>query len=289
MENIVKSLKAFLYDRSSNPFFANFLFAWLVYNWEIIYITLFVDAYEFEPLTKLQFIEREYINYYDNALWPFLGAIFLTMGMPWLLNKAIIPVYESYLNQRAALRLKARKEKPYSREKANELFEELNRSKTKYVDLLQELENEKRSNLTLQQQANEKVSQFNKLNNRFDEIRGELENVKRDLTLKKEEFEAALNQKRISDESLESLRGKYEDLESQFKYLQDVFNSNEAKQELVKIYKKQGTDTVELDVRIVDILDRAGLVNLRKSKSITIANTSPLGRDLVNLLFEVYK
>lgn len=279
MENIVKSLKAFLYDRSSNPFFANFLFAWSVTNWEIIYVTLFVDAFEFEPLTKLQFIEREYINWYDNALWPLLGALFLTLLFPLFFNKIVIPITERYSSERAALRLKARKEKPYSKEKANDLIDELNKSKTKYVDLLQELEDSKKVNISLQEEASEKINELNELNIKIKNSSDQLDRMKKINGLLKDDLDKSEKRKK----ELENLNKK---LNTQHNGIQSFVNSNAAKSTLLMVKNNGEVESSQIKMQDLRLLDRAGLVEKNNSGNFTSVYLSPFGTDIANLLLE---
>ncbi len=60
MEDIKKSLMNVLNERIASPLWGTFIITWLVCNWKIWYVTLFVDSNKLD-ITKLQYIQ-DYLN-----------------------------------------------------------------------------------------------------------------------------------------------------------------------------------------------------------------------------------
>jgi|GEM_PF-3039794 len=81
-----KSLTSILEDRISSPFYGSFLFSWMIWNWKIIYLTLFVSQTSIAPYTKIEYIEKQYLNAPHLIIYPFLSAIFLILAMPYFSN-----------------------------------------------------------------------------------------------------------------------------------------------------------------------------------------------------------
>ena len=83
IEDFKKSVNNVLYERLVSPLFGTFIFSWCVWNWKIIYLTLFVDNAEVAG-HKIDFIIS---NYYDNKdlfLWPIISTLVLLLIYPFL-------------------------------------------------------------------------------------------------------------------------------------------------------------------------------------------------------------
>jgi hypothetical protein len=104
MEEFRKSLKAWLYDRTSSPLFFTFVFSWCVWNYKLIIVAFTGN----EPLEKLSLIE---LHLYHNSwekwgymlLLPIATTAFMVLVYP-ILSNATTVVLKKYQN-RFALRL----------------------------------------------------------------------------------------------------------------------------------------------------------------------------------------
>lgn len=88
MNELINSYQQFIKDRLSTPFFGNFIFVWFVFNWEIVYTTIFLSEDSIKPLNKIEFIKQNYIHE-DTLILPLISAIFLTFLFP-ILNTIIL-------------------------------------------------------------------------------------------------------------------------------------------------------------------------------------------------------
>lgn len=84
---IKKSINASLYERLTSPLWGALLTSWLIINWKIIYLTLFVDA-EKLPLDKLSMIECNHYSICNFLVKPLALALFLLLIFPLFSNGA---------------------------------------------------------------------------------------------------------------------------------------------------------------------------------------------------------
>jgi hypothetical protein len=89
-ESILENLK----EKLSSPFYGTFLFSWLIWNWKIWYITLFVDSnllMQSTNLLKIDYVRSIYrtdsiseviFSIGHFLIFPFLSALVLIYLMP---------------------------------------------------------------------------------------------------------------------------------------------------------------------------------------------------------------
>lgn len=119
MEELFKSIKAYLYDRTVSPLIGAYVTAWSVWNYKVFLVLLDGDA---KLQFKLEFLEKYfgptihivgntlYISgwFYHGLFWPILMTMFYLYGYPIIAK----PVYESSLQNQIDLReAKQKKEK----------------------------------------------------------------------------------------------------------------------------------------------------------------------------------
>ena len=111
MDDVFKSIKAFLYDRSSSPLFGAFLVAWSVWNYRVISILLsnetlavkFTNIDEiFKPIeiTLFQYNFSIYGEIINGFIYPVLATLVYIYIYPILAK----PVYEHSLQKQKELR-----------------------------------------------------------------------------------------------------------------------------------------------------------------------------------------
>ncbi|WP_405201429.1 hypothetical protein [Dokdonia sp. LLG6352-1] len=83
IEDFKKSVNNILYERLVSPLFGTFLLSWCVWNWKIIYLTLFVDNEEVSG-NKIDFIISNYYDNNDLLLWPAISTLILLVIYPFL-------------------------------------------------------------------------------------------------------------------------------------------------------------------------------------------------------------
>ena len=72
MDDIRKSLKAILYERSKSPFYGAFILSWIIWNWELLY---FFFGYNGDFYEKTIYIHGKYLKWDYNLFYPLLSAI----------------------------------------------------------------------------------------------------------------------------------------------------------------------------------------------------------------------
>ena len=82
-----KSISSIFEERITSPFYGSFIFSWLVWNWQIIYLTFFVSQDAVKPLTKIDYILSHYSSVLTLLVFPFGSALFLIVAVPWLANR----------------------------------------------------------------------------------------------------------------------------------------------------------------------------------------------------------
>lgn len=177
MDDLIKSIKAALYDRLGNPFFGSFIFSWLVINWQIPYI-LFIDDDSLSLLERVKTIENNHISPLTLFITPFLFSLFYVFAYPYFTSlvlksttkfrnrhseivdqesaKRVLSIEESLkINQEM---LKVKKENEDLFEQKNNLIEDLNMENKKIV---QEIDTFKREIEKLNKQIQQKDDLIN--------------------------------------------------------------------------------------------------------------------------------
>lgn len=88
LDEIKKSISASLYERTTSPLFGTLFVSWSVWNWKIIYLTLFISEKEIIGKTKIEYILA---NYYDNCTlywFPLISTVILITIIPFVSNGA---------------------------------------------------------------------------------------------------------------------------------------------------------------------------------------------------------
>lgn len=78
-----KSVDGILSERLASPLYGTFIVSWLLWNWKIIYLTLFINKDEITG-TKIDFIVKNYSNHWDLITLPAISTLILLTIMPFL-------------------------------------------------------------------------------------------------------------------------------------------------------------------------------------------------------------
>ena len=82
-----KSFNSILYDRIASPFYGALAVSWMIWNWKIIYLTVFISE-ESISKNKIEYIIENYCAPYNLFLYPLLSTIALISVVPFLTNGA---------------------------------------------------------------------------------------------------------------------------------------------------------------------------------------------------------
>ncbi len=92
LNEIQKSAAKSLFEKINSPFWGAFVLSWLVWNWQIWYITIFINdnlLFEKEGVLKIELLNHLFSGEFWWAwmmVFPFLSALFLSLIFPRLTN-----------------------------------------------------------------------------------------------------------------------------------------------------------------------------------------------------------
>ncbi len=114
-----KSINAILYQRVASPLYGTFILSWLIWNWQPLYITLFVSESKLEA-NKLSYIVSNYNNVWNLIWWPLVSTlVILTLGQ--LIANGAFWLDEEFKNWRVKKRDDIQKNKMITVEESIEL------------------------------------------------------------------------------------------------------------------------------------------------------------------------
>jgi len=87
LEESKKSIQNILNQRISSPFYGTLIVSWLLWNWKIIYLTIFVSEQKILS-NKIDFIIANYNNVYHLIWLPLLSTLLILTLIPFLTNGA---------------------------------------------------------------------------------------------------------------------------------------------------------------------------------------------------------
>ncbi len=87
IDEIKKSINSILYERVSSPFYGTLIVSWLIINWRISYLTIFVDQDKLDK-NKIDFIIENYYSINSLIILPVISTLVLLTVIPFLTNGA---------------------------------------------------------------------------------------------------------------------------------------------------------------------------------------------------------
>lgn len=129
-----KSIDNILHERISSPLFGSFLISWLVWNWKIIYLTIFISEKTIGG-NKINFIQDNYVNINYQIWYPIISTILLIAVYPFFATGAYW-VSLRFSQWRINLKNKEEKKQLLSVEQSIELREEIRTQEEKFDRLL---------------------------------------------------------------------------------------------------------------------------------------------------------
>jgi hypothetical protein len=103
LSDLKKSVESVFTERISSPFYGTFILSWVIWNWQPIYLTVFVDQRLIAPKTKLEYIVQNYANWWHLLILPLVSTAFLIGIVPWAVNKAL-KIHLNYEKERISMR-----------------------------------------------------------------------------------------------------------------------------------------------------------------------------------------
>lgn len=87
IDELKKSLSAILYERTTSPFYGTLLISWLLWNWKIVYLTLFISENKINT-DKINYITNNFNDIYCLLIYPLISTVVLLTVIPFISNGA---------------------------------------------------------------------------------------------------------------------------------------------------------------------------------------------------------
>lgn len=87
IEELKKSLSAILYERTTSPFYGTLLISWLIWNWKIVYLTVFISESKINT-DKINYITNNFNDVHCLLIYPLISTVILLTVVPFISNGA---------------------------------------------------------------------------------------------------------------------------------------------------------------------------------------------------------
>jgi hypothetical protein len=140
-----KEINSTLYERAKSPLYSSFAISWVVTNWKLIYVTLFLDRVDLYGLNKLDYITRVLYGclpcaFFKLLLIPAAATALFIWVLPYLEFLAFKAVQKARA-ERNSERLIIQGEATMSGKHFIQLKKDLNETVKGYSDVMNEKEN----------------------------------------------------------------------------------------------------------------------------------------------------
>jgi len=140
IEEFKNSVSSILYERVSSPLFGALFISWCLWNWKIIYITLFISESRLE-VTKIDFITTNLSNIHHIVTYPIISTLLLLTVIPFFTNGAYW-LHLKFYKWRHEKKHKVEMKKLLTLEQSINLREQIAKKETAFENLLSAKENE---------------------------------------------------------------------------------------------------------------------------------------------------
>jgi predicted RND superfamily exporter protein len=184
-----KSINSILFERVASPLYGAFFISWLVWNWQIIYLTLFVNEQSID-CTKIEYIKEYYFEINYLVTFPVLSTLVLILVVPFISNGAYyvsLKFRQWRVNQKSSIEGRQR----LTLERSIEIMKQINEKDREFDQLLEKKnENEQNQNLLIDQ-LNQQIKEKDLL---IEELRSKSTppkiSIKKEAILKEDELES---------------------------------------------------------------------------------------------------
>jgi len=140
MSDLTTSIKEIFNERISSPFYGSLIVSWLLWNWEIPYVTFFVDGAKL-GVTKIEFIKNNFDNPLFLILFPLISTVLIIWVLPLITNLAYKITLE-YDNKRIKQKNEIEGKRLLTLEESMKLRLELQNLQENYASILNNKEKE---------------------------------------------------------------------------------------------------------------------------------------------------
>lgn len=86
-DELKKSLSSIIYERTTSPLYGTFIISWILWNWRIIYLTVFISEKTLKE-NKIDYIINHYSNIHFLITFPLISTAILLTVIPFIANGA---------------------------------------------------------------------------------------------------------------------------------------------------------------------------------------------------------
>jgi len=87
LSDLRKSISSILHERVTSPLYGTFIISWLIWNWKIVYLTIFISKNSITG-TKIDYIVNNYSQISNLLVYPLISTLILITLVPFVSNKA---------------------------------------------------------------------------------------------------------------------------------------------------------------------------------------------------------
>lgn len=87
IDDIKKSVNSILYERTTSPLYGTFIVSWIIWNWKIVYLTLFISAEKLN-INKIDYILSNFWDPHYLITYPLISTIIFLTVVPFMSNAA---------------------------------------------------------------------------------------------------------------------------------------------------------------------------------------------------------
>jgi len=135
-----KSINSILYERLVSPLWGTFFITWIIWNWKILYLTIFVSENKIAG-NKIDFIINNYGDIHYLLVYPLISTLILLTVMQFISTGAywVTLIFQKW---RSDIKNKIEKEQLLTIEQSIQLRQEIKNQETNFNTLLESKDNE---------------------------------------------------------------------------------------------------------------------------------------------------
>jgi hypothetical protein len=114
---MLSSFERLFRERVTSPLFSTFIVTWILWNWKIFYLTLFISPELINPHNKIEFITVNYLNVCEGLIYPLISSGILLFVIPFG-EKYVYKSYLYFRSERHKMKEKSESEKLLSIEES---------------------------------------------------------------------------------------------------------------------------------------------------------------------------
>ena len=136
MSDLTTSLKEIFNERISSPFYGSLIVSWLLWNWEIPYVTFFVDQSRLgDSINKIDYVFKHCENIWLLVVAPILSTGAIIFLLPYITNFAFKKTAE-FDRKRKDVQIEIDRTQVLTIEQSVQLLTDIQKQKDSFKNLL---------------------------------------------------------------------------------------------------------------------------------------------------------